>query len=166
MSAALSGLIYCFEKNLDYAPKLVADVSQSQMSAQPSPDLPLPMNHPAWVFSHLNVYLPIIHALITGKSFDDPKEHRFGMLSQPESNPGIYADKEELIGYFVDQHRSILELLKNADQDLLSKPMPLPRWQPIMPVLGIALPYLMLNHENSHLGQLSAWRRVMKLPRV
>jgi hypothetical protein len=42
----------------------------------------------------------------------------------------------------------------------------LPRWKEIMPTVGIALPYLLLVHENQHLGQLSAWRRVLGLPAV
>jgi hypothetical protein len=35
-----------------------------------------------------------------------------------------------------------------------------------MPQVGIVLPYLMLVHENTHLGQVSAWRRILGLPPV
>lgn len=166
MSHAINGLIFCFKKNLDYAPKLVADLSESQMAAQPVENLPAAANHPAWVLSHLNVYLPIIEALIKGEPFEDPKPHPFGMQSKPESDRSIYAPKAELVNEFVNQHESIIRLLEKSDDSILAQPVALPRWQAIMPLAGIALPYLMLNHENGHLGQVSTWRRVLGLPSV
>ncbi len=166
MSHAIQGLLYAWKKNLDYAPKLIADLSEEQMIGQPAANLERPANHPAWVFSHLNVYLPIIEAIIKGKTFDDPKEHRFGMLSHPEQDAGIYATKQELLDAFVDGHERVLELLEKSDDSVLGKPVSLARWQPIMPFAGIALPYLMLNHENGHLGQISAWRRIQGMPSV
>jgi len=166
MSHAIEGLVYCYRKNLDYAPKLVADLSPDQMVAQPTKELPIPTNHPAWVFSHLNVYLPVIQSLIQGKTFPDPKDHPFGMQSKPQSDRSIYPSKEELVDTFVEGHQAIIELLSQADDSLLGQPVTLTRWQSIMPTLGIALPYLMLNHENGHLGQISTWRRVQGLPPV
>jgi len=53
-----------------------------------------------------------------------------------------------------------------CSSDLLDQAVVLERWQQFMPTAGIALPYLMLVHENTHFGQLSAWRRVQGLPSV
>lgn len=166
MSHAINGLLYAWKKNLEYGPKLVADLSDEQLTAQPIADLSSPANHPAWIFSHLNVYLPIIEALIQGKKFDDPKEHRFGMLSRPESDRSLYSSKQELLTEFISGHERVVELLQKSDDSVLGHAVSLERWQPMMPFSGIALPYLMLNHENCHLGQLSAWRRVLGLPSV
>lgn len=166
MSHAINGLVFAFRKNLDYAPKLVADLTNAQMAAQPAINPDLPTNHAAWVLSHLNVYLPIIECLIKGKSFVDPLDHRFGKSSRPESDPTLYASKQELVDEFVRGHQRIIELLEKSDDSVLGKPVLLARWQPTMPFTGIVLPYLMLNHENCHLGQLSAWRRVQGLPSV
>lgn len=166
MSHAIDGLLFGYRKNLDYGPKLVADLSDDQMTAQPSVNPELPSNHPAWVFSHLNAYLPVIESVIQGQPFDDPKDHPFGMLSRPEPDASIYAPKQELVDIFVSGHKDIIRLLENADESVLGQPVSLPRWQSVMPVAGIALPYLMLNHENGHLGQISAWRRIQGLPSV
>jgi hypothetical protein len=166
MSYAIQGLIFSFQKNMDYGPRLLADLSAQQMVQQPALDLPAAANHPAWVLSHLNVYLPIMECLIRGESFADPKGHRFGMTSKPESEASVYAPKEVLVEEFVQGHQRVIELLKNSDDSVFAKPVTLERWKPTMPVVGIVLPYLMLNHENCHLGQVSAWRRVLGLPSV
>jgi hypothetical protein len=172
MSHALNGLLFAWKKNLDYAQKLVADLTEEQMVAQPVPGPQsgaasnAPCNHPAWVFSHLNVYLPIIQSIIKGKTFDDPKEHPFGMLSKPESDRSIYEPKQELVDAFVIGHVIVIELLEKSDESVLGNPVRLPRWQPVMPFAGMALNYLMLNHENGHLGQVSAWRRILGMPSV
>ncbi len=166
MSHAIDGLVFAWRKNLDYAPKLIADLSEQQMVAQPASDPNAPSNHPAWVLSHLNVYVPIIESLIKGEAFEDPKEHEFGMQSRPLADRSAYSSKQELIDEFVASHERVLALLANADDSVLGHAVKLPRWESELPTSGIALPYLMLNHENGHLGQVSAWRRIQGLPSV
>jgi len=165
-SPIIDGYLFAWKKNLDYGPKLVADLSSEQMIAQPASDPGAPSNHPAWVLSHLNVYLPIICSIIKGETFDDPKEHQFGMQSKPEPSLDVYASKEELVSSFVAGHEQVAELLGNAEDSMFATPIKLPRWEKIMPTASFALPYLMFNHENGHLGQISAWRRIQGLPSV
>jgi hypothetical protein len=162
MSNAIDGLLFSWEKNLDYGQRLVADLSDEQMGVQPGPG----MNHPAWVFSHLNAYLPVIEHVIKGELFDDPIAHQFGMKSKPEADRSIYASKEELVAYFVAGHERVEQALRAASDSLWDQPLKLERWLKYMPTAGSALPYLMLVHENTHFGQLSAWRRVQGLPSV
>ncbi len=162
----INGLIYCWDKNTQYGPKLVADLTDEQMVMQPAPEGKAPANHPAWVFSHLNVYLPVIAAMLQGETFDDPKDHEFGMLSQPEQDRTRYASKSELIDTFVAGHQLVANLLESVAEDIFLEPVKLERWANIMPSVGVALPYVMLNHENQHFGQISAWRRIQGLPSV
>ena len=166
MSAIIDGLLYCWNKNLEYGPNLVKDLSDEQMSMQPAPEGSAPANHPAWVFSHLNVYIPLVGCLITGEEFPDPKDHQFGMTSKPESDTSIYASKDELVSEFVSGHEKVAELLGNADDSIFDRDVQLERWRGRMPKVGTALPYLMVLHENVHLGQLSAWRRIQGMPSV
>lgn len=165
-SPVIEGYLFAWKKNQDYGQKLVSDLSEDQMTLQPASDANAPANHPAWVLSHLNVYIPIVCSIIKGETFDDPKEHQFGMLSKPESDGSIYDSKEALIGAFTAGHDEVVELLGNADDSIFAQEIQLPRWQSVMPLAGIALPYLMCNHENIHLGQISAWRRIQGMPSV
>ena len=103
----IDGFLFAWTKNQDYAPRLVADLTEEQMILQPATDPSAPANHPAWVLSHLNVYIPIINSIIKGEPFEDPKPHRFGMLSKPTSDPSAYQSKEELVAEFKNGHLAI-----------------------------------------------------------
>lgn len=165
-SSVINGFLFAWKKNQDYAPKLVADLSEEQMVAQPAANPDAPANHPAWVLSHLNAYHPIICAIIKHETFDDPKDHPFGMLSKPESSRDTYQSKQELLDTFLAGHEQVARLLGESDNSVFDQKIQLPRWSEIMPTAAIALPYLMFNHENLHLGQVSAWRRIQGLPSV
>lgn len=162
MSNAIEGLLFSWDKNLGYGQRLVADLSDEQMGLQPGPG----MNHPAWVLSHLNAYHPVIEAVVKGELFEDPVGHKFGMKSKPEADRSIYASKDKLVADFVAGHGRVEEALRAADDSVFAKAVVLERWVKFMPTAGVALPYLMLVHENTHFGQLSAWRRVQGLPSV
>jgi hypothetical protein len=165
MSIAIEGLIYGYKKNMDYAAKLVADLDEEQMVMQPPGSVAV-ANHPAWVLSHLNIYLPVMTALIEGRTFADPKSHEFGMQSKPVLDRSRYASKEQLIGEYLAGHEEVIAKLRHEGIAALERETTLERWKPIMPQVGLALPYLMLVHENTHLGQVSAWRRILGLPAV
>jgi len=166
MSNAIEGLLFSWNKNLGYGQKLVADLSDEQMGVQPGPQPGPGMNHPAWVLSHLNAYLPVIEAVIKGVMFEDPVGHKFGMKSKPEADRSIYASKDGLVADFITGHERVEQALRAASDSLWDQPLELERWLKFMPTAGIALPYLMLVHENTHFGQLSAWRRVQGLSSV
>jgi hypothetical protein len=162
----IDGLTFAWNKNRDYAASLVADLDDQQMILQPAPEGKAEANHPAWVLSHLNAYVAVIKSIVQGVDFEDPKGHPFGMLSKPCGDASVYASKESLIAEFVNGHDEVSSLLKSHGEPVLANEIKLERWQEVMPSASIALPYLMLSHENSHLGQLSAWRRIQGMPSV
>ena len=162
MSPVIDALRLSWGKNLDYAQKLVADVPADRMVHQPAPN----MNHPAWVLGHLNAYHSVIVSLVCGRPFDDPKEHRYGMKSNPVADLDAYPPRAELIDDFVRGHGDVAAALKTAGPDTWTRAVTLERWKPVLPTVGQALVYLMILHESTHLGQLSAWRRVQGMPGV
>lgn len=162
MSLFIESIIIGWGRNLDYARRLVADLSEDRMVYQPAVN----MNHPAWVLSHLNIYHPVIVAMLGGRPFEDPRGHRYGQLSKPLPNPAEYASKQELVSAFERGHADVVEALRVAGEEAFEAPMPLERWHGPFPKVGSILPYLMLVHENVHLGQVSAWRRVQGMPSV
>ena len=162
MSEVIKGLLLVWNKNKDYGQKLVADLSEQQMVVQPGPGA----NHPAWVLSHLNAYHPVIECIIKGEAFEDPKDHPFGMKSKPEADRSIYASKDELVADYIKGHDAVAAALSAAGDDVFNNTINLERWLKVLPTAGVALPYLMALHENIHLGQLSAWRRVQGFPSV
>lgn len=166
MSAIIEAISLGWNNNQDYGHRLVADLTNEQMILQPAPQGKAPCNHPAWVLAHLNTYIPIVAALIQGEEFEDPKDAPFGMQSAPQSDASIYPSKNELVSAFVNGHKQVSELLVSASPDILDRPVSLERWKQRMPTVAAALVYLGMCHENLHLGQLSAWRRIQGMPSV
>ena len=158
----ISALMIGFQRNHDYANKLVADLADEQMIHQPAANT----NHPAWVLRHLHAYREVIIALLAGDNPDDPKDHRFGMLSKPEADAGLYGSKAEILADFNAAGAGVLEELQARGLEAMTAPMPIQRWTEPFPRIGDAMGYVMLCHEGVHLGQLSAWRRVQGLPSV
>jgi hypothetical protein len=166
MHPLVSGLMHGLEKNHNYALALVDDLNEAQMVGQPSGKLPKPMNHPAWILSHLKTYRPIVAALVRGETFDDPLDHPFGMKSSPVADRSVYPSKLEIITELEQGRGEIEEALHSADDSAWAAEVSLARWRARWNCVAMGVPFLMLNHENMHLGQLSAWRRAMGLPPV
>jgi len=164
--AAIDGFLFAWNKNRAYGANLISDLDESQMTLQIAPDGKAAANHPAWVYSHLNIYFDVIESIIKNEPFEDPKGHHFGMDSKPTSDASVYAPKEQLAADFDAGHERIAQLLQAAGDEVLDNKISLARWEPVMPTASLALPYLMLNHENVHLGQISAWRRIQGLASV
>lgn len=166
MSAVIDGLISGFRRNQEYGERLVRDLTDEHMTLQPSGEREMAVNHPAWAFCHMNIYLPVIQSVIKAEQFEDPKNHRFGMNSKPETEFARYGTRQQIMSEWMGGHEAVCALLESSEDVVFEQPVRLERWSGVMPNAGICLPYLMLNHENMHLGQISAWRRVLGLPSV
>ena len=155
-------LLQAWAMNADYGKQLVEDLEPSQMVAQPHEG----MNHPAWLLSHMNLYAGLLASLLSDESPADPIDHPFGMKSSPSPDPSVYASKAELVDAWVASHERVSMALQRCGEELLMKPMPIERFRGRFATVGSCLVYIMIRHESLHLGQLSAWRRAIGLPRV
>ncbi len=66
MHPIASAVLVTWRRNGGYALRLVGDLSDDQFFAQPAPGAV--MNHPAWILAHLNLYPPVIAALLRRES--------------------------------------------------------------------------------------------------
>lgn len=148
----------------DYAQRLVADLSDEDMVSQPVRGVT--MNHPAWTLSHLSAYPPVLRAILRGEPFDDPKNHPHGRDSRPSPDVHDYPRKEALLRDFFAVHDDLARTLEQTDPAVLDRPTPLERWLPRWPKIADATVHLMIDHESTHLGQISAWRRAGGRPSV
>lgn len=166
MHPLVSGLLHGLEKNHNYGLALVADLDDPVMTTQPAGPLPRPMNHAAWVLSHLKTYRPIIAQLIRGETFPDPLDHPFGMKSSPQADRSLYPSKAALIAEWESGRALVEAALRESTDAQWAGPVSLARWAARWNSVGTGIPFLLLSHENMHLGQLSAWRRALGLPMV
>jgi len=156
----IDAILRTWERQRDYAERLVADLSDEDMVSQPVPGVV--MNHPAWVYSHIGLYPPVLAAILREQPFDDPAKSPYGKESKPLADIHAYARKPMLIAEYLRDHDDLAEALSNADEKILAKPIPLERWKPRFPFVADAVVHLMIDHEMGHLGQVSAWRRAGK----
>ncbi|MCC6322875.1 MAG: DinB family protein [Phycisphaerales bacterium] len=162
--ALAAAILITWKRNGAYALRLVGDLAAEQWTAQPVPGRTL--NHPAWVFSHLNIYTPIAAALARGRPFADPVDHPFGQKSEVSPDPRVYEPGPELAAAHRRLHDDAEAALATTTDAILSAPNPVERWRTMHPTVGDMLVTLMVKHESGHLGQISAWRRALGLPRV
>lgn len=162
MDVMTESLLFSWNRNGDYARKLVANIPEEKFAHQPAPG----SNHPAWILAHLSGYHDTLVKLIRGEPFDDPKGHRFGMQSKPEAGLAVYGSKASLVAEYERGHAAVADALMAMDPARFEAATPLERWKPMMPKVGHVLAYVMLVHVSTHLGQLSAWRRVQGMPPV
>ncbi len=164
MEVIASAILISWRRNGAYGLRLVEDLAPAQWLAQPVAGRV--MNHPAWIFAHLNVYAPIAAAMLRGEPFDDPFEHRYGQKSRVTGDASEYPAAGELLEQYRALHQEAEKALVEAPGAIFSSPTALERWRAMHPRTGEMLVTLMVKHESVHLGQLSAWRRAMGLAPV
>lgn len=157
MSTIIDAIARTWDKQEDYARRLVADLSDEDMVSQPVPGVTL--NHPAWTLSHLSVYSPVLSAILRGMPFEDPINSPFGRDSTPKNDINAYPRKALLMGDYLGAHRELGATVRSVDPGVLERPVPLERWKERFPFIADVVVHLMIDHESAHLGQISVWRR-------
>jgi hypothetical protein len=158
-------IIPTFKLNLWYSQRLVADVSDEQMCAQPVPGRV--MNHAAFVLGHLAWAAGDVASGFLGLPLMCPEGWKdlFGQGAQPLADRSRYPSRAVLLKTLEDAHARLAEAAPKAKPELLAQAGP-ERMRDRFPTIGSVLVGLMTSHHASHNGQLSAWRRALGLPSV
>ena len=153
-----------YDFTLTYAQKLVADVPDEQMCAQPVAGRV--MNHPAFILGHLAWAEDGIAGLVGGKSaLGADWKALFAMGETPQADRPRYPSKDALLKALEGAHARLVAAASAATPEALAQPAP-ERMRGRFPTVGNMLTGLMTAHASMHLGQLSAWRRAMGFPSV
>ncbi|HEX3999791.1 MAG TPA: DinB family protein [Pirellulales bacterium] len=152
---------------LGYAQKLVADVPDEKLCAEPAPGQV--MNHPAFLLGHLAWAHDSRAAALSGQppgpAASAEWKELFGMGAKPSTDRSRYPSKAELLKAFEEAHGRLGDAAANATAEALAQPTPEPM-RNRFPTVGAMVLGLMTSHFATHLGQLSAWRRAMGFPSV
>ncbi len=156
-------LLHTWNLNLGYAKRLVADIPDDKMTLQPAPD----MNHAAWVLGHLACTADMLADMIGARPVCPAGwVSLFDWNSSPSSEPSAYPSKATLLRALEDAHAGVAAALPLVPESRWPETTPLEAVRSFLPTLGDCLVFVMAAHENMHLGQLSAWRRVQRMGRV
>src|SRR4051812_340803 len=153
-------IVHVYSMNLGYANRLVRDLSDDQMCAQPQGVV----NHPAWSLGHLAVASDHLATMLGLSStlpagWADP----FKTGGIPSADKGLFPRKDELLRVMEQQHARVAQAMPGVDPAALAKPHPSEKRRAHFPTVGDFAIFLMTAHEMDHLGQVAAWRRAMGL---
>jgi hypothetical protein len=90
----------------------------------------------------------------------------FDWNSEPSSDASRYPTKAVLLKALEDAHAGVAIVLPSVPEARWSEQTPIEEVRGFLPTLGDSFVFVMAAHENMHLGQLSAWRRVQGMGRV
>ena len=153
-------------RSIGYGEMLVKDIPADKFAHMPIPNL----NHPAFCIGHLSLYPNRVLNMV-GKSaliVDKPNYTALFVAGTPcVEQDGRYPAKDEIVAYYLDRYRAIEKVLPEISDEMLRRENPIEgRLRELFPTIGSAMCFLLNNHHMTHLGQVSAWRRVMGLGSV
>jgi hypothetical protein len=157
-----SYFLHTVRVNVDYAGQLLKDVHDAQIADQPHGLI----NHPAWCLGHLANTADFMAARFGRPGVVDPSWAKiFGMGSPaPVADVTKYPTKSALLAAMKDSHENFIAGLLSADDAKLAAPIE--GWKhPWFPSHG-ALAQMIVLHDATHLGQISAWRRLLGYPHL
>jgi len=155
----LQHVLHIYGMNLGFAKRLVKDLSDDQMCAQPHGVV----NHPAWSLGHLAVAADAAGVTL-GLSSELPTgwAETFKTGGTPAPDKSLFPKKDEILGVLEAQHARVAQALSTVDPAVLTAPAHEKR-RAHFPTAGDFAIFLMTAHEMDHLGQIAAWRRAMGL---
>ena len=155
-----------------YANRLCKDIPAEIFgSLAKTSDGTIDSNHPAFVIGHLCLYpAKVLELLKLPNDSIRASDHYQKLFSKDakcvdDSVCQLYPGKEELMGTFDRAYQTAFEALHQIDDQLLLSENPVD--SPIktfVPTLGALVGFYLGGHVMSHCGQISAWRRILKLP--
>jgi hypothetical protein len=163
MSRTAQYFTHCLRMTLEYAERLVADIPAEIFAHIPHPQ----MNHPAFCIGHLSLYPNRLFAMLNRTELvvekaGFPELFQAGVACVEQD--GRYPHKDVIVAYYLERYRKMSEILPNVDENAFAKPNPVEgKMRERMPLVGMAVNFLLNNHNMMHLGQVSAWRRAVGL---
>ena len=155
--------------SLGYAERLLKDVTPEQFGRFAIADgKPVESNHGAFIYGHLSLYAPRILADLgqSAPSIPDGFEVRFSKDAKcaHDADGTLFPRMDEITTFFFDGYRAALEALKATDDETFHRKNPLGGvMAEKFPTLGSMHNFYVGGHIMIHMGQMSAWRRMLGL---
>jgi len=158
------------DRTLGLAKGLLTGVNAAEFAKQPTADgKVVNTNHPAFIYGHLALYPSEVmghlghdgSAVACPDSWQDLFKHGATCEHDPEASK--YPPMDEIMAKFESGHAALIEAIKSTDDETLLKPIADEGWREFLHTNGAMAGFMVHNHVMFHLGQMSAWRRMMGL---
>ena len=152
---------------IKYAEVLLKDVKPETFGRFATADgKAIESNHPAFIYGHLSLYA---HRVMTelGKPVDDVpagfEEHFAKGCVCKDDAEGNLPDMPTITDYFFKSWNAVLEVLRETDDETFAAATTTEGMKERFPTLGSVHNFYCGGHNMLHMGQMSAWRRMMGL---
>jgi hypothetical protein len=151
----------CLQVCLMYGRLLVEDIPAEHFCLLPRAN----MNHPAFLLGHIT--LTTDRALVAiGRPELGVAPEGYAELFENGREcvdvAGRYPSKDEMVAYYGQRHEQAMEALRRTGEQVFQRENPAPgRLREMFPTTGAMVNFAVNCHHMGHLGQISAWRRVM-----
>lgn len=147
-----------------YAQTLLAGIDPKAASSFPKG---VKTNHPTFVFGHLAIYPDRVFKLLGRDDLartDARYEEVFSPYVECEDDPhgARYPSFDEVSKRYLERTEALINFLETAGDDVLGAANPGPMKE-MFPTIGAQVAFMLQSHTMMHLGQVSAWRRIMGL---
>jgi hypothetical protein len=153
-----------------YAERLLKGITPESFARYPVVNgVQVTINHPAFVFGHLALYPALIAEMtgISNKGMEIPKNYpdlfKMGVPCQDDPTGSIYPPMNEIVEAFFSGTDALIASLDSFSPESLDILLENPSRRERFGTVGAFLTYILLAHPQSHLGQVSGWRRCMGL---
>ncbi|MBA4028572.1 MAG: hypothetical protein C0475_05475 [Planctomyces sp.] len=171
MGAIGSIIATTLKRTLGYSDGLYKDIKAGDAArfARPGGQLVV-SNHPSFVLGHLCLYpsrcLELTghpgHASYVYPGFDEL--FKPGVECKDDASGAVYPAYAELLQRYKSAHGALLEALPAVADEVMGRPNPNEANRERFPTVGALVSFLATGHMMMHLGQVSAWRRMMGMP--
>jgi hypothetical protein len=156
----LTHVLHAYDLQLNIAKRLLGDIPDDQMCAQPHGLV----NHPTWSLGHLIMSAHGVGKMIGIESSPpDGWAELFKTGGTPSADPTGQPTKTELLAEFERVHGLWKAALPGVDAAVLDAEHPDEKTRAYFPTVGAMVAFIMTGHEMDHLGQVAAWRRAAGL---
>jgi hypothetical protein len=157
--------------SIGYAQRMLKDVPSDKFARYAAPGGQIvTSNHGAFVYGHLSLYGPRIVKELGGDVSPLAPPPRFETVFSRETqciddvDGTVYPAMAEITEFFFRAYGAVKEALLAASDDVLQRENPTEgRMRELFPTLGSMHAFLAGGHMMMHLGQVSAWRRMLGL---
>lgn len=169
MSQLATAIHQSLQLSLGYAERLLTDITADQFARFATPGgETVVSNHGAFVYGHLSLYPSRILTQLGLETTPVPAkfEELFSKDATCTDDPegDIYPAMEEITSAVFDGYKSAGQAIVEASDETLQQPNPgSGRIVELFPTLGSMHNFYVGGHMMIHLGQMSAWRRMLGL---
>lgn len=154
--------------SMRFAEMLVKDIPAGEFARVPQG---IRMNSPAFCFGHLAVYPERMLEMVGRGDLAQPDQRYVDLFSAgkecvDDPTGTVYPSMGEILERFRVRHGVVREVLPDIEDSVFARTNPNERLREWLPTVGAMIGFLVSGHAMSHLGQVSAWRRIKGLPSV